>query len=105
MWHTIQNGYTEASLLIKHCALQLYLESLCFRAIGRLLNFSYVSTYNWIKLFGERLKTLKSENKIKNIEIDEIHTYVSNKKTIDGYGLLLIELRKKTSTSLLVKEI
>ena len=33
-------------------ALMLYLEGLGFRSIGRLLNVSHVSIYNWIKAFG-----------------------------------------------------
>ena len=63
--HTVQKKSTAAPLSVKRHALQLYLEGLGFRAIGRVLNFSYVSVYNWIKSFGEQLKNLKSENKIK----------------------------------------
>ncbi len=80
--HTVHKRSTEAPLSVKRHSLQLYLEGLGFRAIGRLLNFSYATVYNWIKSFGEQLKNLKSENKIKDVEIDEMHTYVSRKKTI-----------------------
>ena len=103
--HTVQEKSSAASPSIKRYALQLYLEGLGFRSIGRILKFSYVSIYKWIKSFGKQLENLKSEKKIKDVEVDEIHTYVLNKKTINGYGLLLIELGKNTSTSLLVKEI
>jgi transposase len=36
--------------------------------------------------------------------IDEMHTYIGNKKNIAGSGLLLIELGKNSSTALLVAE-
>ena len=76
----------------KRQALELYLEGLGFRSIGRILKFSHVAVFNWIKKFGEELENLKSSNKIKIVEIDEMHSYVSNKKTITGSGLLLIEI-------------
>ena len=41
------------------------------------------------------LEDLKSENEIEIVELDEMHTYIGNKKNIVGYGLLLIELGKK----------
>ncbi len=36
--------------------------------------------------------------------MDEMHTYIGNKKNIAGSGLLLIELGKSSSTALLVAE-
>ena len=37
---------------IKRQALQLYLEGLGFRSIGRFLNCSHVAVYNWIRAHG-----------------------------------------------------
>jgi IS1 family transposase len=54
------------------------------------------------KKFGQELEDLKSENEISIVELDEMHTYIGNKKNIAGSGLLLIELRKSSSTALLV---
>ena len=51
----------------------------------------------WIKNFGEKLAPLQSDNHIKVVELDELHTYVGQKKTIAGYGLLLIEMGKNSS--------
>ncbi|MCP3660251.1 MAG: IS1 family transposase [Bacteroidetes bacterium] len=87
---------------VKRQALQLYLEGLGFRSIGRILKYSHVSIYNWIKKFGSNIKNIQSSKKIKNLEMDEMHTYVS-KKTTNGYGYLLIEL-KKSSLILLSEE-
>ncbi len=82
----------------KRQALELYLEGLGFRSIGRFLGISHVSVYNWIKSFGRHVEALKSERSIKIIELDEMHTYISQKKIIAGSGLLLIEMEKNSST-------
>ena len=87
----------------KRQALMLYLEGLGFRSIGRLLNVSHVSIYNWIKAFGQTLDKIKSSAEIEVVEMDEIHTYISHKKTTAGYGLLLIGLDEGSSTALLVQ--
>lgn len=36
------------------------------------------------------------------VELDEMQTYVGNKKNIVGYGLLLMEMKNGPSTALLV---
>ncbi len=65
---------------------------------------SHVSVQRWIKKFGQELEDLKSENEISIVEMDEMHTYIGNKKNIAGSGLLLIELGKSLSTALLAAE-
>ncbi|AKB82383.1 Mobile element protein [Methanosarcina barkeri 3] len=84
--------------------MQLYLEGLGFRSIGRFLGVSHVSVQNWIKKLGPELEDLKSENEISIVEMDEMHTYIGNKKNIAGSGLLLIELGKSLLTALLAAE-
>ena len=87
---------------IKRQALQLYLEGLGFRSIARVLKFSHVAVYKWIRCYGESIKTLadtKANNNINIVEIDEMHSYIGSKKTIAGYGLLLIDI--KTNLSML----
>ena len=84
---------------IKKDALQLYLEGLGFRSIGRFLGVSHVAVFNWIKAFGENLDTLRSSTGIEVVEMDEMHTYIQSKKTIVGSGLLLIEMGKNSSTA------
>ncbi len=32
------------------------------------------------------------------LELDEMHTYIGSKKNIAGYGVLLIEMQKDSST-------
>ena len=87
---------------LKRDALILYLEGLGFRSIGRFLKVSHVSVFNWIKIFGEKVDEIRSSDKIEVVEIDEMHTYVGEKKTSFGSGLLLIETEKGSSTARLV---
>ena len=102
--YTVELKSTAFSTSVKKQALQLYLEGLDFRSIGRFLGVSHVSVQKWIKKFGKELENLKSENEISIVEMDEMHTYIGNKKNIAGSGLLLIELGKSSSTALLVAE-
>ena len=100
--YTVVQKSTSKPDSIKRKALQLYLEGLGFRSIGRILQVSHVSVYNWIKSFGSKLHPIISDTNIEVIEIDEMHSYIGNKKTTVGYGLLLIDMGKDSSISLLV---
>ena len=75
----------------RRVALTLYLEGLNFRAIGRILGFSHVAVYQWVKTFGENLEQGKRPT-AQIVELDELHRYVEHKKTTVGAGLLLIDL-------------
>jgi transposase-like protein len=94
------NNYTVAkksdvkSSETKRLAFEMYLEGLGFRAIGRILNVSYVTVFQWVKKWGESLELPKRNEAIEMVELDEMHTYVSQKKTTDGYGLLLIDMER-----------
>jgi hypothetical protein len=90
---------------MKKQALHLYLEGLGFRSIGKILGVSNVSVLNWIRSFGKNVQALHSVSKeIEMVEVDEMHSYIGSKKTIVGYGLLLIDMEKDSSTSLLARE-
>jgi len=90
---------------LKKKALHLYLEGLGFRSIGRFLGVSNVSVLNWIRDFGEKVQQLHADNQsIEMVEIDEMHTYIGSKKTTVGSGLLLIDMEKDSSISLLATE-
>ncbi len=101
--YTVTLKSTAKPQSVKRLALQLYLEGLGFRSIGRLLGVSNVSILKWIRHFGNELEELKkSENPPEIVEIDEMHTYVGKKKITTGFGLLLIDMEKDSSTSSLV---
>jgi transposase len=103
--YTVNKRSGEYSKETKRKALQLYLEGLGFRSIGRILGVSNVSVLNWIRNFGEKVNELQNDkDPIEFAELDEMHSYIGNKKTIAGFGLLLIDLEKDSSISLLATE-
>ena len=64
-----------------------------------------VAVLQWIKSFGKEIHALHSESKeIEMVEVDEMHSYIGSKKTIVGYGLLLIDMENNSLTSLLATE-
>jgi len=87
---------------IKRQALELYLEGLGFRSIGRFLKCSHVSVYYWIKAYGESIERIRSGAGVEIVEMDEMHTYIGSKKTIAGSGLLLIDMENVFSRALWV---
>lgn len=98
--YTVQTRSNVPSAEVKRQALELYLEGLGFRSIGRFLKVSHVAVYNWIKSFGENLEQIRSPNSVQVMELYEMHSYVGSKKTTAGYGLLLIEMKGNSSTAL-----
>jgi len=102
--YSVELKSTASSASVKRQILQLYLEGLEFRSIGRFLGVSHVSVQRWIKNFGQDLEDLKSENEISIVEMDEMYTYIGNKKNIAGSGFLLMELGKSSSTVLAAEE-
>ena len=81
----------------KRLALSMYLEGVGFRAIGRILNISYGTVYQWVKKWGEQVVLPQNPEGAAVVELDEMHSYVRSKKTAVGYGLLLIDLESGTS--------
>jgi transposase len=103
--YTVEMKSTAQPIDIKKFGLMLYLEGLGFQSISRLLNVSHVAVMKWIKKYGEQLKELKTDKPVKIIELDEMHSYIGSKKTIDGFGLLLIEREDVSLISLLGTEV
>lgn len=101
--YTVMQKSTAVSADTKRIALQLYLEGMGFNAIGRILKVSHVAVLKWIKQYGQQAEELKSDKEIEVLEIDEMHSYIGSKKTIFGYGLLLIDMESDSSTSYWVK--
>jgi len=104
--YTVEIKSTAKPKSMKKQALQLYLEGLGFRSIGRFLGVSNVSVLNWIRSFGENIVSLKNDaTDIRMVELDEMHSYIGSKKTIVGSGLLLIEMGRDSLISLLAIEV
>ena len=95
--YTVMSKSDVKSKQVRRLALEMYLEGLGFRSIGRILKISHVTVYYWIKDWGEKVTLPASEDSIEIVELDEMHSYIGNKKTTVGYGLLLIDLVKGSS--------
>jgi len=86
---------------LKRFSLALYLEGLGFNSISRVLRVSHTAVQNWIRSYGEAVLAQRSNEPAAVVEMDEMHTYIGQKKTLRGYGLLLIEEKGAIWTSLL----
>ena len=77
-------------------ALVLFREGMGFRAIGRVLDVSYMSIANWVKQAGETIKQAIIRSPVSElkdidiVEIDEIWHYTQKNGANYGYGLLLL---------------
>ena len=77
----------------KGCGEPLYLSSYFYHN---------VSVLNWIRGFGKNVQELHATaQQIEMVEIDEMHSYIGSKKTAAGFGLLLIDMERDFSISLL----
>ena len=82
------------SVEIKIRALQLYLEGMGFRAIGRVLKVSNVSVLRWIRSAGEHVKAYVNSNLPDNIhdidviEMDEMWHFTVKQNESYGSGSL-----------------
>ena len=95
--YTVEQKSDVKSVDTKRLALSMYLEGVGFRAIGRILNISYGTVYQWVKKWGEQVTLPQNPDGVAVVELDEMHSYVGSKKTTVGYGLLLIDLVNGTS--------
>lgn len=102
--YSVVQKSTSVSLEKKRLALAMYLEGLGFNSIGRILKVSHVAVQKWIRKYGRKVEELRSDKEIEVVELDEMHSYIRSKKTVSGFGLLLIDMASDSSTSFWVKE-
>ncbi len=102
-FYTVHHKSDTATPAQRRMAVTLYLEGLGFRSIGRILGFSHVAVYQWIKALGEDVAQIKRAA-AQIVELDEMHSYVGHKKTTVGSGLLLIDLANASSMLSLERE-
>jgi transposase-like protein len=70
-------GYTDD---VRKQALRLYIEGNSFRRIARLLAVNHQSVINWINAFHKQLPKKKAPARVDVAELDEMFTFVGNKK-------------------------
>ena len=74
-----RRGYAEE---VRQKAVRLYVEGNNFRRIGRLLNVNHQSVVNWVNTYHAQVKgDADLPKETETIEIDELWTFVGEKKT------------------------
>lgn len=95
--YTVAEKSTCKPVALKRYALHLYLEGLSYRAIGRILGVSNVSVLKWIREFGDPIDSIRSDEHVDVVEMNQLHTYLGEKQVLDEHGLLVIGLKKNSS--------
>ncbi|MDR3232187.1 MAG: hypothetical protein LBT46_00720, partial [Planctomycetaceae bacterium] len=57
----------------------MYLEGIGFRGVGRVLDISYGTVFQWIKKAGKAASPIPKTEDVQVMELDEMHTYVGKK--------------------------
>jgi len=66
---------------LRQKAVQLYVDGMNLRRIGRHLGVHHQSVANWAKAHAENLPAAPVPDQVENAEMDEIFTFISDKKT------------------------
>ena len=61
--------------------MQLYVDGMNLRRIGRHLGVHHQSVANWVKSYAEKLPEAPVPEKVENAEMDELFTFIGDKKT------------------------
>jgi transposase-like protein len=73
-----QAGYP---LEVRLQAVRMYADGAGFRQVARQLNVSHVSVMNWVKAYAARLPEAPMPAEADDVEMDELYTFIKNKKT------------------------
>lgn len=90
-------------LRAKVLALLLYLSGLSMTMIGNILGVSTQSIMRWIRLLSEKLSTSERKTQLKEIDTDELTSYITQKKLLSGSEkVLLITLENVSAGNVLI---
>ncbi len=84
--YTVTKRSGEYSEETKQFAVEMYLEGVGFRAIGRLLKVSNTAVLGWVKQAGQQVKMPENNEAVDVIELDEMYTFTAKKKHLAGFG-------------------
>jgi len=62
-------------------AVRMYADGAGFRQVARQLKVSHVSVMNWVKAYASRLPEAPVPPEVDDVEMDELYTFIANKKT------------------------
>ena len=73
-----QQGYPDD---VRRQAVQMYVDGANLRRIGRHLGVNHQSVANWVSAYAARLPAAPLPEEVETIEMDELHTFIEDKKT------------------------
>jgi transposase-like protein len=73
-----QQGYPDE---VRRQAVQMYVDGINLRRIGRHLGVNHQSVANWVKAYAARLPPAPLPDEVEVMEMDELHTFIEHKKT------------------------
>lgn len=73
-----EQGYSQE---LRAKAIRMYVDGLNFRRIGRLLNVNHQSVINWVNAYASRLPEAPTPDDVEIVEMDELYTFIGEKKT------------------------
>ena len=59
----------------------MYVDGMNYRRIGRHLGVDHKSVMNWVKAYTDQLPAAALPDDVNNAELDELYTFVGQKKT------------------------
>ncbi|MCP4269439.1 MAG: IS1 family transposase [Candidatus Brocadiaceae bacterium] len=71
-------GYTEE---IRKQAIQMYIDGVNFRRIGRFLGVHHQTVINWVNAYAEEVPSAPVPDEVDNVEMDELFTFIGSKKS------------------------
>lgn len=78
------NGYSKETKLL---AVRMYVEGNSYGAIARVLKVNPQSVANWVRTHTAQLPPAPLPAKVKKAELDELYTFVGQKKTKSTFSL------------------
>ena len=73
-----EHGYPET---LRLQAVRMYVDGMNYRRIGRHLGVDHKSVMNWVKAYTDQLPEAAVPAEVNNAEMDELYTFVGQKKT------------------------
>ena len=73
-----QQGYDDET---RQKAVELYIDGMNLRRIGRQLGVSPQSVLNWVNAHAAQLPDAPQPDQVEVVEMDELHTFIERKKT------------------------
>ena len=70
-------GYSKE---IRKQALQMYIDGVNFRRIGRFLSIHHQTVINWVNAYAQKVPDAPVPEEVDAVEMDELFTFIGSKK-------------------------